>query len=123
MTEHDDLLYIEHILDSISKIQKSIDSLSKESFINNEDLVDATIRRLEVIGEAVRNISEDTKNKHKEVEWKEIVGTRDKMIHHYFGIDLNIIWKIIKEDISNLNKKIIKIKQTLIKNSKNDKTI
>ena len=61
-----------------------------------------------------KNISESLKNKYKKVEWKEITGTRDKMIHHYFGVDLNIIWEIIKKDLPILEKQIKRIKKDLM---------
>ena len=71
------------------------------------------MREIEVIGEAVKNISEILKNKHPEVKWREIAGTRDKMIHHYFGIDLNIVWGIVKIDLPDLKNKMLKIKREL----------
>ena len=73
------------------------------------------VREIEIIGEAVKNISENLKNKNRKIEWKDIVGTRDKMIHHYFGVDLNIIWKIIKKDLPILEKQILSIKKKLNK--------
>ena len=73
----------------------------------------AIIREIEIIGEAVKNVSENLKNKHREIEWKEIIGTRDKMIHHYFGVDLNIVWNIIKIYLPDLKEKVLKIKEEL----------
>ena len=112
-----DLVFIEHILNAISNIQLSIKGLSKEDFIETQDLKDANIRRIEIIGEAVKNISEDIKNKYPEIEWKKIIGTRDRLIHAYFRIDLDIMWEIIKNDLPILKNKIIKIKNNL-ENSK-----
>ncbi len=113
MNAHKNLPYIEHILDTIKNIENSTSSLSKEEFESNKDIVDATIRRIEVIGEAIKNISKILKEKYPQVKWKEIVRTRDKIIHQYFGVNLNIIWEIVKKDIPILNKQMQKIKKGL----------
>lgn len=69
----------------------------------------AIVREIEIIGEAVKNISNMVKNKNKDVEWKAIAGTRDKMIHHYFGVDLDIIFSIVKREIPILKKQMERI--------------
>ena len=108
-----DLIFIEHILDSINAIEKFSRDLNKEKLMSNRLKQSAIIREIEIIGEAVKNISESLKNKHRGVEWKEIVGTRDKMIHHYFSVDFNIVWNIIKINLPDLKNKILKIKKEL----------
>ena len=113
MREKEDLVFIEHILDSISAIENFSKNLSKEKLISNRLRQSAIIREIEIIGEAVKNISKTLKNKHKEIEWSNISGTRDKMIHHYFGVDLNIVFDIIKKDLLKLKKQIEKIKEEL----------
>ena len=110
----DDLVLIEHILDSINAIERFSRNLNKEKLISNRLRQDAIIREIEIIGEAVKNISEDIKNKHQEVKWRDIAATRDKMIHHYFGVDLNIVWDIVKINLPDLKNKILKIKKELI---------
>jgi len=109
----EDLAFIEHILDSINAIKDFSKNMSKEELSSNRLKQSAIVREIEIIGEAVKNISESLKNKHPEIEWKEIVGTRDKMIHHYFGVDLNIVWDIIKINLPDLKEKILKIKEDL----------
>jgi len=113
MKEKEDLAFIEHILDSISAIESFSKGLSREELATNRLKQSAIIREIEVIGEAVRNISKSIKDKHKEVEWNNISGTRDKMIHHYFGVDLNIVFDIIKKDIPKLKRQIERIKKEL----------
>ena len=113
MTKHKDLPYISHILTAIEDIEKSTEGVTKEQFINNKDLKDANIRRIEILGEATKNISMTLKLKHPKVEWKEIIGTRDKMIHHYFGVNIDIVWEIIKKDLPVLKKKLLIIKESL----------
>jgi len=108
-----DLVFIEHILDSINAIKKFSRNLTKKKLMSDRLKQSAIVREIEIIGEAVKNISENLKDKHREIEWKEIAGTRDKMIHHYFGVDLNIVWDIVKINLPDLKKKILKIKEEL----------
>lgn len=113
MKAKDDIPFIEHILDSMAAIETFSKGLTRMQFISDRLRHSAIIREIEIIGEAVKNISSQLKNKHKDIEWKEIAGTRDKMIHHYFGIDLDVVWAIVKFDLPNLKKKILKIKKEL----------
>ena len=110
-----DVTYIKHILDAINDIESSIKGLSKEKFQKSKDIRDACVRRLEIIGEAVKNISQETKAKYPLIEWKKIAGTRDMIIHSYFNVDLDIVWDIIKKDLPDLKTKILKIKEDLTK--------
>ncbi len=112
MNDKSDLVFIEHILDSITAIEEFSKGLNKKELEGNRLKQSAIVREIEIIGEAVKNISKHLKDKHKEIEWKEIAGTRDKMIHHYFGVDLDIIWDIIKTNLPNLKKNILKIKKS-----------
>ena len=113
MTRHEDIPYIEHILDAIKDIQRSIKNLSKDQFSNNKDKKDANVRRLEIIGEASKNLSNNLREKHKEIEWNKIIGARNRIIHKYSDVDLDIVWEIIKKDIPKLKKQIEKIKEKL----------
>ncbi|MEM2131034.1 MAG: DUF86 domain-containing protein [Candidatus Woesearchaeota archaeon] len=104
-------IYIKDIIKSIEKIEKYINNISKEEFIKKDLIIDAVVRNLEIIGEAVKKIPNEIKEKNKNIEWKKIAGLRDVLIHEYAGIDLDIVWEIIKEkmpsfkkDILNLNK-------------------
>ena len=113
MAEKEDLIFIEHILDSILAIENFSKNLPKEKLASSRLKKSAIIREIEVIGEAVKNISKNLKDKYKEIEWSNISSTRDKMIHHYFGVDLNIVFDIIKKDLPKLKKLIEKIKEEL----------
>ncbi len=103
------IIFIEHILDSIEKIEMFIKGVSKENFQKNIQLQDALIRRIEVIGEAVKNLPKEFRNKYKNVPWADISGMRDKLTHHYFGVDLEIVWKSVNEEIPELKKYIKEI--------------
>ena len=113
MNSKDDLVFVEHILDSIRAIENFSRNLSKEELTSNRLKQSAIVREIEVIGEAVKNISKNLKERYSEVKWKDIAGTRDKMIHHYFGVDLNIVWDIINKDLKVLKKQIIEIKKQI----------
>ncbi len=105
----DPLIFIEHILESIKNIEDFSKGLSKDSLVKNRLNQSAIIRELEIIGEAVMNISNDFREKYPGIEWSKIAATRNKIIHNYFGIDFNIIWDIIKEDAPRLKKDIQEI--------------
>lgn len=105
----DDLAYIEHILDCIRKIREFTSGLSLKDFSVNELVQDAVIRNIEIIGEASKKISSDTKQIYYEIPWKEIAGMRDKLIHDYLGVDVEVVWRTITEDIPTLEKQIKEI--------------
>lgn len=112
------LIFIIHILDSIKNVEIFMKNIPKEVFIKHREKQNAVIREIEIIGEAVANIPKEFRDAHPEISWKEIVGTRDKMIHHYFGVNLDIVWDIIKKDLPELKLKILRIKQDLEKKDK-----
>ncbi len=116
MNNKEDVIFIKHILESINAIDEFSKNMDKEELISNRMKQSAIVREIEIIGEAIKNISDNLKEKYSSIPWKEIVGTRDKMIHHYFGVDLNIVWNIIKKDLPDLKEKIQKIKKDLEKN-------
>lgn len=92
-------VFLEDILESINKIEEYTKDLSESDFSNNIERQDAIVRRFEIIGEAVKHISQELKEKYPDIPWKEISGTRDVLIHEYFGVNLKRVWKTIKEDI------------------------
>lgn len=101
--------YLKHIIDCVEKIDNSVKEISKSQFNSDVDIQDAVIRRIEVIGEAAKGISEKLKSKYRDIEWKKIAGTRDVLIHAYFSIDLDLVWDIIKHDLPKLKKQILDI--------------
>ncbi|MEK6914770.1 MAG: HepT-like ribonuclease domain-containing protein [Nanoarchaeota archaeon] len=102
----EDKIFVEHILDSINAIEGFVKNVNEEELYYNRMMKSAIIREIEIIGEAAKNISNEFKNKHKGIPWKDIMGTRDKLIHHYFGIDFKIVWKIIKLFLPELKNKL-----------------
>ena len=112
--KRDETFYLNEILEQIELIENSTRGISRSDFEKNLDLRDATIRRIEIIGEAIKNISKKTKDKYPLVGWRDIAGTRDKIIHQYFRIDFDVVWEIIKKDIPILKKQMETIKKELI---------
>jgi uncharacterized protein with HEPN domain len=104
-----DKAYLKHILDAISDIKKFMESISKEVFFENKEKQYAVLRGLEIIGEAMKNLSRELKAKHREVPWKDIAGMRDKLIHENFGVNLELVWETVKKNIPELEKQIYNI--------------
>ncbi|MEK7397137.1 MAG: DUF86 domain-containing protein [Candidatus Poribacteria bacterium] len=100
--------FINDINDEILNIEEFVDSLSYEDFIGDKKTLHAVIRCFEVIGEAVKNIPTEIRNEYPDIPWKEMAGMRDKLIHEYFGIDYEILWKTIKHIIPEI-KSLLKI--------------
>lgn len=97
-------LLIEDILDSISKIKSYVKSLSLDDFNLDPKTIDAV--NFEIIGEAANKIPEEIKNTNPEIEWKKIIGLRNRIIHGYFGVDNSIIWFIIENELDKLEESI-----------------
>ncbi len=102
-------VYLEDILEAIGKISRYTVGLSQEAFSKDERTLDAVVRNLEVIGEAIKKVPGKIRSKHPEVEWKKIAGLRDILIHEYFGIDVAIIWDIVQNKLPVLEKQINQI--------------
>ena len=102
--KRDVTLFLEDIIENIELIEKS--AKSKNKLLKDKDIRDATVRRLEVIGEAAKNIPEDFREKYPEVKWKGMTGTRDLIIHAYFNVQLDVVWDIIKKDLPILKKQV-----------------
>ena len=99
-------LYLQDLWESILAIEKYTKNLSEEDFISNHMVQDAVVRRLEIIGEAVKNIDDEYRNKYPLIPWKKIAGMRDIIAHEYFGVKLDRIWDVIRKDLPVLREKI-----------------
>jgi len=106
-------LFVEDILESVDKIERYVKGISYGNFVENEMIIDAVIRNLEVIGEASKNIPENIREQYTTIPWRRIIGLRNIMIHGYFGIDLSIIWEIITKNLPETKPSIVEMLNNL----------
>ena len=120
--KRDVVLYLKDILSAINNIETFLKGVNKNNFIKNIEKQSAIVKQLEIIGEAVKNIPKDLREKHLDIPWKDIASFKGISTHTYFRLNLNMVWRIIEEDIPDLKEKIEKIKEDLEKEFKNKKT-
>lgn len=110
MSKRNTELYLEDIKTAIKTIGKYTRGLSFADFSRDPKTVDAVVRNLEIIGEAAQNLPKEFKGKHRNIPWRKAVGMRNKIIHEYFGVDREILWQTISEDIPKFQNQIKKIR-------------
>lgn len=110
----DPKIFLEHILESIEEIEKYSRKLTKEEFKKTTIVQDAIIRRIEMIGEAVKNLPPELTKKYHKIPWREVAGMRDILIHEYFGVNTNIVWNTVKKDLPKLKEQVEKIVEKLL---------
>lgn len=98
--------YLRHILDETGYLEQSTDGLTKEQFLTDETLKRAFVRSLEIIGEAVKQIPNETCQSYPQIEWRLIAGMRDRLIHVYYGIDYEIVWDAVVNKIPTLEQTV-----------------
>jgi len=108
-----DKIRLQHILDAISEIEKYTTDVDVDDFSSNSMMLNATLRQLEIIGEASNRLSESFKQGNQHIHWKKIIGLRNLVIHQYFGVDTMMIWNILKHDLPVLRDDINKIYKIL----------
>lgn len=105
----DNTVYLRHILDAITTLEGYLQGVNEKKFKTTSLLQDGAIRQIEIIGEAVRHISKDMRRTYPDVPWEDIAGMRNKLIHDYFGVDLDKVWLTTKEDLPLLKKQVMQI--------------
>lgn len=113
MNNKDPTVFAAHILECIEKVQEYTEDITKKDFKNSTQLQDAIIRRVEIIGEAARNIPQEIQRKYPEIPWDEMKGMRNVLIHEYFGVDLDLTWEVAQKDLPDLKSQIISLKEEL----------
>lgn len=109
MNKRNDVFFLKDIEHSVNKILKYTDGMDFEAFIEDDKTIDAVERNFEIIGEAVKNLSDGLKLQHNDIPFKQIAGMRDKLIHDYFGVDYEIVYKTIVVKLPEFGKSIEKI--------------
>jgi len=102
MSKREDAAVIHDIKEAIRRIISYTSKLKYDDFLKDFKTQDAVIRNIEILGEAVKLLSDETKEKYPNIPWKDIAGTRDKLIHDYFGVNIDIVWNIVKNEIPSI---------------------
>jgi uncharacterized protein with HEPN domain len=102
----DDSIYLRHVLDAIVKIEEYTQGIKYERFMDNHLIQDGVIRQIEIIGEATKRLSKETRERYSEIPWKDMTGMRDKLIHNYLGVDLDAVWDTVEKDIPDLRNRL-----------------
>jgi len=109
-------LFVKDILDAIDKIDEFIGDMEYEEFIKDDKTSTAVVKKIEIIGEAIKNIPREIKTKYKTIPWRDIVGMRNKITHAYFGIDYEIVWKVVKEKLPTLKTQVTQVLKEMEEN-------
>ena len=105
--------YLADILYAIEKAQEFVEGVDADDFYGNTEKIFAVIRALEIIGEAARHIPSDIQRQHPDIPWAEIIGMRNVVIHDYFGVDNEVIWRTVQEDLPPLQLQLADFLQTI----------
>ena len=113
MNNKDPVVFVSHILECIEKVEEYTTGKSRQDFLDSTQLQDAVIRRIEIIGEAARNIPKSIQEEYPQVRWDEAKGMRNILIHEYFGVDLELTWQVVQRDLPKLKKQMSELKEDL----------
>lgn len=113
MNNTDNTVFLRHILDCVGKIERYLQGFDFEKFKETEEKIDAVVRNVEVIGEAANNLTREFRSNTPSVEWRKIIATRNRIIHGYATVDLEIIWNITQNDLPKLKTEIEMILEDL----------
>jgi uncharacterized protein with HEPN domain len=99
MFERDETVYVRHMLDAIHRIERYVRDADPSRFAKDEMLQDAVVRQLEILGEAAGRVSRESCSRHPAIPWPKITGLRHRLIHDYFEVDLNLVWRVVTVDL------------------------
>lgn len=106
MSKREDIAFIQDMKEAVDRIISYTSSMEYDSFLQDHKTQDAVIRNIEVLGEAAKLLSNETKEKYQDIPWRDIAGTRDKLIHDYFGVSIDIVWDIVSNEILLLSEQL-----------------
>ncbi|MDW8099564.1 MAG: DUF86 domain-containing protein, partial [Anaerolineae bacterium] len=103
--------FLSDILEAIRRIQAYTGGMSFEAFLRDTKTQDAVVRNLEIIGEATKRLSEEVRERYPTIPWKSMAGVRDRLIHHYFGVSLDVVWEIVSGELGEVAVQVERILQ------------
>src|SRR5450432_3309743 len=106
MPKRDAALLVEDIHSALARIVRYTSGVTREQFLADEKTIDAVVRNLEIVGEAVRWLPEDFKIRHANIAWGQIAGLRNRIVHDYFGLDLEIIWQVLQTSLPEFKRQV-----------------
>jgi uncharacterized protein with HEPN domain len=106
MPKRDAALLLEDMRSALTRIGRYTRGMRREEFLADEKTIDAVVRNLEIIGEAVRWLPDDFKSRHADIAWGQIAGLRNRIVHDYFGLDLEIIWQVLQTSLSSFEQQL-----------------
>ncbi len=109
----DPLIFVQLIEECINRIELYTKGFTKKQFLTSMKTQDSVVHNIEIIGEAAKNISKSFQDEYPAIPWKNMIRTRDKLVHGYFGVDLDITWDVVKREVPKLKKEIQKILQNI----------
>lgn len=102
MSERTDKDFLNHIAEALKRTVSYTEKMTCEDFLGDTKTQDAVIRNIEIIGEATKNLSDTVRDRYPEIPWKGLAGMRDRLIHQYFGVNLDIVWNAVKEELPEI---------------------
>jgi uncharacterized protein with HEPN domain len=109
MSKRDASLLLEDMREAMQKIARYVAGMDRDAFLADERTVDAVVRNVEIIGEAAKQLPEEFKMLHPLVPWAQMAGMRNRIVHDYAGVDLELVWEVVKRSLPDLERKIAEL--------------